>query len=266
MTPLTLAFSPCPNDTFMFHALLHGLTDTGGLKFSPQLNDIDALNNFAFSGLFDVTKLSLYAFLKLRDDYSLLDTGAALGFGCGPLLVAKDLKAFRPDTTIAVPGKLTTANLLLKLWNPEIRHTVITRFDKILEGVASGVYGAGLIIHEGRFVYQSYGLKKVLDLGRWWEEKTGLPIPLGCIAVKNTSPQIEQKEIVQDVLKRSISYAINNPDQSRSYIKQHAQEMDDDVIEGHIKLYVNEFSLGLGESGKRAIATLKKMAQWANIL
>jgi Predicted periplasmic solute-binding protein len=266
MTRLSLAFSPCPNDTFMFHAMLHGLTDTGGLEFAHHLHDIDALNEFALSGLFDVTKLSFYAYLKLQDDYSLLDAGAALGFGCGPLLVAKNPEAFTPEATIAIPGALTTANLLLKLWNPDIQNTVITRFDTILEGVTAGVYDAGLIIHEGRFIYRNYGCREIIDLGQWWEEKTGLPIPLGCIAIKKTSPEIEQKNAVQTTLRHSIRYAFNHPDKSRSFIKKYAQEMDDDVIAGHIKLYVNEFSLGLGETGERAITTLEEMAQWANIL
>ena len=266
MTHFSLAYSPCPNDTFMFHAMVHGLVDTDGLEFIPELHDIDTLNAAAFSGTFEVTKVSFFAYLKLMQDYTLLDAGAALGFGCGPLLVSRDPEVFNPEATIAIPGEFTTANLLLKLWNLNAHNTVITRFDNILEGVAAGVYDAGLIIHEGRFVFQNYGCHEIIDLGRWWEDKTGLPIPLGCIAVKNNSPAFEQKERIETALRNSIHYAFNHSDESRAYIKQHAQEISDGVIAEHIKLYVNEFSLGLGEMGKRAITTLEEMARWANVL
>ncbi|MEW6076300.1 MAG: 1,4-dihydroxy-6-naphthoate synthase [Thermodesulfobacteriota bacterium] len=266
MTRLSLAFSPCPNDTFMFHALLHGLVDTGGLEYAAHLHDIDELNEFAFSGLFDVTKMSFFAYLKLQDNYRLLDAGAALGFGCGPLLVARNLEAFSPDATIAIPGEMTTASLLLQLWNPGIHHTVVTRFDDILPGVARGVYDAGLIIHEGRFVYQNYGCRKIVDLGQWWEEETGLPIPLGCIAVKKASPAMDHREAIQTDIRQSIQYAVNHPETSRDFIRKHAQEMDDQVIDGHIQLYVNPFSLELGEVGEAAICKLEEMALWADIL
>ena len=266
MTQLSLAFSPCPNDTFMFHAMVHGLTNTDGLTFTPELHDVGALNIFAFSERFDITKLSFFAYLKLKGQYTLLDAGAALGFGCGPLLVARNPDAFTPEATIAIPGALTTANLLLKLWNLDAHNTVVTRFDNILKGVADGTYDAGLIIHEGRFIYQDYGCREIVDLGRWWEERTGLPIPLGCIAIRNASPVIEYKDRVQTALKDSIHYAFTHPQESRDYIKQHAQEIDDAVIADHIKLYVNEFSLGLGEMGRRSIAKLEEMAAWADVL
>jgi len=266
VTHFSLAFSPCPNDTFMFHAMVHNLVNTNGLGFTPELHDIDTLNTAAFSGKFDVTKLSFFAYLKLMDTYTLIDAGAALGFGCGPLLVSKNPASFTPRATIAIPGEFTTANLLLKLWNLNAHNTIITRFDNILEGVASGIYDAGLIIHEGRFVFQDYGCHEIVDLGRWWEEKTGLPIPLGCIAIKNDSPIFSQKELIQNTLKASIRHAFNFSNLSRDYIKQHAQELSDRVIDEHIKLYVNEFSLGMGEMGKRAITTLEEMGQWVNVL
>lgn len=265
MKPISLAFSPCPNDTFMFHAMTHGITDTGGLTFTTHLHDIDALNDFAFSERFDITKLSFFAYLKLKDKYNLLDAGAALGFGCGPLLVAKKPENFRPDANIAIPGELTTANLLLKLWNLDAHNTISTRFDTILPGVASGKYDAGLIIHEGRFVYRDYGCREIVDLGRWWEERTGLPIPLGCIAIKKHSPFVDQQQTVEAALKASIHHAFHHPKESDTYIKLHAREIDDNVIAEHIKLYVNEFSLGLGETGRRAIDKLEEMARWANI-
>ncbi len=266
MNRFSLAFSPCPNDTFMFHAMVHGRVNSHDLEFVSELHDIDTLNAAAFSGKFDVTKLSFFAYLKLQHEYTLLDAGAALGFGCGPLLVAKDPAAFSPDATIAIPGQFTTANLLLKLWNLDAHQTVITRFDHILEGVAAGTFDAGLIIHEGRFVYQNYGCREIVDLGRWWEEKTGLPIPLGCITVKKKSPALAQKERIETTLKASIRHALKHPADSRDYIRQHAQEITDEVVSEHIKLYVNEFSLGVGEMGRRAIDKLEEMARWANVL
>jgi len=266
MTRLNLAFSPCPNDTFMFHAMLHGLVETAGLDFVPRLLDIDTLNEEAFAGASEITKLSCFAYLKLKDSYTLLESGAALGFGCGPLVVTTKAGGLTPDDVIAIPGELTTANLLLKLWDHDRHPTVVTRYDAILDGVAAGRYGAGLIIHEGRFVYQDHGCRKLVDLGQWWEELTGLPIPLGCIAVRNDSPALAHKIQVEAILKDSIHYAFNLPERSRDYIKQHAREMEDAVITEHIKLYVNEFSLNMGATGKRAINRLEEMAKWANVL
>ncbi len=269
MSPLDtlhLAFSPCPNDTFMFHAMVHGRVDTGGLNFAFQLHDIDLLNEKAFAAAYDVTKLSFFAFLRLRRDYDILDSGAALGFGCGPLLVAKDPERFTPESLIAIPGELTTAHLLLKLWQPGLSRTVVTRFDNILEGVSAGIYDAGLIIHEGRFVYQHYGCHKIVDLGRWWEDKTGLPIPLGCIAIKKSLPAGDYKKKVENAVNASISYAIEHPEASRAFIRENAREIEDEVIAEHINLYVNEFSLSLGKSGREAVTTLEEMARWAQIL
>ena len=264
--PLDIAFSPCPNDTFIFHAMVTGCTDTGRFRFIPYLDDIEGLNGKAFNKIFPVSKLSFYAYLKLKNHYEILDSGSALGYGCGPLLVAKTDRVPGPEAKIAVPGKFTTAHLLLKLWHSEFTNVEITRFDHILEGVRSEMYDAGLIIHEGRFVYPRYGLKKVVDLGEWWEKKTGLPIPLGCIAIRKDHPFILYKREIESILKNSVSYALNNRADSRIYIKAHAQELEDKVIDGHIDLYVNSFTLSLGETGKKAILKLEELAQEKGLL
>ena len=266
MTELDLGFSTCPNDTFIFHAMLHGLVDTDGFNFIPHLHDVEELNRKAFNAEFHMTKLSFFAWMKLRNTYDILDSGAALGYGCGPMLVGKTERVPGPDATIAIPGEHTTAHLLLRLWNPELKHTVITRFDNILDGVQDGKYDAGLIIHEGRFVYENYGCKKIVDLGDWWEKETGSPIPLGCIAVRKDAPSYTYKGKIESILKKSVEYAMNNRPASRNYVKQHAQELEDDVIDGHIDLYVNEFTLSLGEKGKTSITALMEMAQCRNIL
>lgn len=250
----------------MFHAMVNGLINTRGLTFTPHLHDIDALNQMGFSQTYDITKLSFFTALKLRDTHTRLDAGSALGFGCGPLLVGMAPDRFTTDSLVAIPGELTTAHLLLKLWNPGITRTVVDRFDNILKGVASGTYDAGLIIHEGRFVYPDYGCRKIVDLGQWWEETTGLPIPLGCIAVKNASPAFDNRKTITRILNASIQYAFDHPHASKEFVKAHAQEMADDVIAGHIALYVNEFSLSLGENGTKAVTRLEEMAAWANIL
>lgn len=269
MDAMTLAFSPCPNDTFIFHAMLHGLVDTEGLSFNPYINDVEDLNRNAGEGRFHVTKLSFHAYLLLQNNYCMLDAGAALGFGCGPVLVAREDSVFNrkkdslKDAVIAIPGEYTTAHLLLKLWFPGL-HTVSTRFNAIIPGVCDGVYDAGLIIHEGRFVYPRYGLRKIVDLGEWWEQETGMPIPLGCIAIRRDL--MEHHERVGCIIAASAAYAQRNPEQSRSYICSHAQEMDDTVIREHIALYVNDFSLSLGEEGMKAVTILEEMARCRGIL
>ena len=171
-TTVDIAFSPCPNDTFIFHAMLHGLVEKDGLDFRHHMDDIEVLNKKAVLKTFPVTKLSFFAYLKLRKYYEILDAGSALGFGCGPLLICKNPGINLKTAKVSIPGELTTANLLLKLWNPKIKNCVITRFDNILSGVESGEFDAGLIIHESRFVYKDFGLKKIVDLGLWWEQET----------------------------------------------------------------------------------------------
>jgi 1,4-dihydroxy-6-naphthoate synthase len=266
MTKLDIGFSTCPNDTFIFHAMLHGSVDTGNLRFIPHIHDVEDLNKKAFSKTFHVSKLSFYAYLKLRQNYEILDAGSALGYGCGPLLVGRSADLSLSEAKIAVPGEYTTANLLLKLWRPEIRNIEITRFDNILENVQMGKYDAGLIIHEGRFIYPEYDCVEIIDLGKWWEGETGLPIPLGCIAVRKDPPTIDLKNDIESVLRKSVQYALENRHASREFVKLHAQEMDDRVIDGHIDLYVNNFTVSLGETGEKAIQALEEMARWKKIL
>jgi 1,4-dihydroxy-6-naphthoate synthase len=266
MTRLDIAFSTCPNDTFIFHAMLHDCIDTGNLRFVPHMHDVEALNRKAFSKTFHISKLSFYAYLKLRQSYEILDAGSALGYGCGPLLVARSKDISLSEAKIAVPGENTTAYLLLKLWHPEIRNVEITRFDNILEGVQIGRYDAGLIIHEGRFIYPEYDCVEIIDLGKWWEDNTSLPIPLGCIALKKEPPFISLKKDIESVIRRSVEYAFQNRDASREFVKLHAREMEDRVIDGHIDLYVNDFTLSLGDTGRKAVQALEEMARWKQIL
>jgi len=230
------------------------------------MHDVEHLNKKAFSKTFHVSKLSFYAYLKLRQNYEILDAGSALGYGCGPLLVGRSADIDLSEAKIAVPGEYTTANLLLKLWRPEIRNIEITRFDNILENVQMGKYDAGLIIHEGRFIYPEYDCVEIIDLGKWWEGETGLPIPLGCIAVRKDPPTFDLKNEIESVLRNSVQYALKNRHASREFVKLHAQEMDDRVIDGHIDLYVNDFTVSLGETGTKAIQALEEMARWKKIL
>ncbi len=260
MRTVNIAFSPCPNDTFIFHAMLHGLVDTGDYEFVTHLHDVETLNDSAFTGRFDITKLSFHAYLYLKNKYDLLNSGSALGFGCGPLLVKADSDKSIEDMKIAIPGEYTTAYMLLRLWNPDITNIIPTRFDRIMTGVQNGTYDAGLIIHEGRFVYQNFGLSSIVDLGEWWEKETSYPIPLGCIAIKNDRFTKDEKNELNAILKSSVQYALKNPDASEEFIKRYSQELDDEVIENHIKLYVNDFTIDLGEAGHKAVKKLEEMA------
>ncbi len=263
-TRITTAFSPCPNDTYIFHAMMHGLIDTKGCEFVPEIADVEELNHRAISGTCPATKLSFHAYLLVKNRYDLLDSGAALGYGCGPILVARQIPKSLQEARIAVPGRYTTANLLLNLWEPGCSNIIFTRFDNILPGIASGIYDAGIIIHEGRFVYPRYGCREIIDLGRWWEEETKLPIPLGCIALNKD--MADCRTLIEDSIRSSIRYAKNNPSASREYIRSHAQELDEQVIADHIALYVNEFSLSLGEKGRNALNHLEEMARCRKII
>jgi len=266
MTTLDMAFSTCPNDTFIFHAILNDCVNTGDLNFIPHMHDVQVLNQKAFDKTFHITKLSFYAYLKLKRTYEILDSGSALGYGCGPLLVGRSPDLLEPGAKIAIPGEHTTAFLLLKLWNPEIENIEVVRFDLILEGVKEGRYDAGLIIHEGRFIYQKYDCVKIIDLGKWWEDKTALPIPLGCIAVRKDISTLSLKNDIESILRNSVKYALKNPEASRDFVKLHARELDDQVVDGHIELYVNDFSISLGEKGQEAVKALEEMARWKKIL
>ena len=251
---LTLAYSPCPNDTFIFDAMVHHKVDTEGLEFEVQLHDVEALNVMAFDCKVDVTKLSYNAFLHLHKKYALLSSGSALGEKCGPILIAKQdmIKSFNAQSLVAIPGKYTTANSLFSLAFPNNSNTKEMLFSEIEDAVLKGDVDAGVIIHENRFTFQEKGLEKFMDLGEYWEEQTQLPIPLGGIVVSKSLDSSVQKKI-QRVLRRSIEFAFSFPKESYYYVKQHAQEMDFDVINSHIKLYVNEYSLALGDKGREAV-------------
>lgn len=264
---LSLGFSPCPNDTFIFDAMIHGKIDTEGLNFEVQLGDVEALNQLAFKGSLDITKLSYHAFAYLLEQYVLLDAGSALGNNCGPLLIAK--QALSKDeinqAIIAIPGKYTTANLLLGLAYPNAQFKKEYVFSDIESAVLNGEVDAGLIIHENRFTYQDKGLIKLIDLGEFWEKTTKQAIPLGGIVIKRTlAPEIQQK--VNRVMARSVQFALDNPQASSQFVQAHAQEMNTEVMYQHINLYVNNYTANLGKEGKAAVSHLFQEAKDKQII
>jgi 1,4-dihydroxy-6-naphthoate synthase len=251
---LSLAVSPCPNDTFVFHALVHGL-----IPGAPEVNltfaDVDVTNTAAERGEFDLVKVSYAALPWLLDDYDLLPCGGALGRGCGPLVLTKPGRHDLTGATVAVPGDRTTAYLLFRLWSagrPPAKIEIVP-FHKIMPGVAAGEYDAGLVIHEARFTYPRYGLTALADLGEWWEQDTGLPIPLGAILAKKG---VVDPHEAAEWIRTSVSMAWANPDASRAFVLENAQEMEADVVKQHIDLYVNEFTLDLGKDGYAAADAL----------
>ena len=264
---LSLGFSPCPNDTFMFYPLVHGLVETEGLVYRERLEDVETLNQLARAGELDVSKVSYHALGHIREEYALLRSGSALGRGCGPLLVALNKCAPHElrGRTIAVPGRYTTALMLLQLFDPELDTFIIMPFNEIMDAVLSGSVDAGLIIHESRFTYHGFGLHKLLDLGEWWEGETGLPLPLGGIVARR-SLGVETIAAVERALKAGVDYAREHPDEATRYIGEHAQEMSQEVCAAHIRLYVNDFSTDLGDEGVRAITCLLQRAEQAGII
>jgi 1,4-dihydroxy-6-naphthoate synthase len=253
MTKLSIGFSPCPNDTFIFDALIHGKIDTEGLEFKVHMADVEELNQMAFRGELDITKLSYHAFLHILEEYVMMDSGSALGNNCGPLLI-KNAGAENPNINdlIAIPGNYTTANFLLNYAFPELQNKKELLFSDIESAIKNTEVSAGLIIHENRFTYADRGFEKVKDLGEHWEKSTGMPIPLGGIAIKrNLDKSLQEK--VQRLIRKSLEFAFENPAESLGFVKQHAQEMDAEVMQKHINLYVNDYSLSLGEKGKAAI-------------
>ena len=258
---LTLGFSPCPNDTFIFDALIHHKIDTEGLEFEVIMEDVEALNQRAFNQELDVTKLSYHAFAFLVEKYALLNSGSALGNGVGPLLIAKNknVENVVNQSVIAIPGKYTTANFLFSLAYPDAKNKQEIVFHDIEAAILRGSVDAGVIIHENRFTYQERGFIKLLDLGEFWESTTGLPIPLGGIVINRKFPvEIQQK--VDRVLQRSVRFAFANPQSSEAFVAQHAQEMDAKVRQQHIDLYVNAFTEDLGETGRAAVNYLFRTA------
>jgi 1,4-dihydroxy-6-naphthoate synthase len=260
---LTIGFSPCPNDTFIFDALIHHKIDTEGLDFEVFYDDVETLNQKAFRGELDITKLSYHAFAYAADKYVLLDAGSALGFGVGPLLICKgnaeelheQLTAHHLPLTIGIPGKYTTANFLLSLAFPDATNKQELVFSDIENAVLDGRIDIGLIIHENRFTYQDKGLHKILDLGDYWEKRTDCAIPLGGIVANRNLP-LDVQHKINRVIRRSVEFAFANPKSGLEYIRSHAQEMSEEVMYKHIELYVNKFSVDLGVEGKKAVKLL----------
>ena len=257
---LSLGFSPCPNDTFIFDALVNKKIDTEGLEFDVVLEDIQTLNQWSSENKLDITKLSFPAFFRNRVYYEMLSSGAALGKGVGPLLIAKKMVNV-PDVShcsIAIPGELTTANFLLSFAFPTAKNKTPVLFSEIEDAVLMEKFDLRVIIHENRFTYQQKGLIKICDLGEVWEEKQNAPIPLACIAVKKTFDKEVQNKI-SDVIRKSVEYAFSKYPEITDYTKQHAQAMDENVMRQHIELYVNNYSIDLAGDGRKAIDQLQKV-------
>jgi len=256
MRTLTFGYSPCPNDTFAFHALSHGLVNAP-FRVQPVLLDIEELNRRAHAGEFDLTKLSVGAFAAVGDRYRLLRSGAALGHGVGPLVVARTAMSLADAVRgrVAIPGRETTAYRLLRLAAPSPGAIVELRYDRILHAVAAGEVDAGLIIHESRFTFADHGLVQVADLGAWWEQDTGLPVPLAGICAR-ADLDADTVAAAERALRESVQHAFDHPGDSRAYVRAHSQEMSDGVCDAHIRLYVNDLSLDVGDAGMRAIQRL----------
>ena len=261
---LTLAFSPCPNDTFIFDALVNKKIDTEGLDFTVSLEDVQTLNQWAIQGRLDVSKISYGVLPLVLNNYKVLNSGGALGKGVGPMLIAKeavkDLDNAINNMQVAIPGVNTTAHILFSLAFPHAAQKQFVVFNQVEEAVLSGRVDAGVIIHENRFTYQDKGLVKLVDLGEYWERETGVPIPLGGIVIKK-SFDVELQQKVDRLIRKSVEYAFENYPELTDYIRQHSQEMEEDVMRKHIDLYVNNYSIALGEDGKKAVAKLMEVYQ-----
>ena len=251
---LSLHISPCPNDTFAFDALINGRIKNCVGELNVEYHDIEVLNEGVLAGVPDISKISYSVYPKIADRYALLDSGSALGRGNGQLLVRRKGES-APLRRVASPGVNTTANALLMRYFPDVEEVVPMLFSEIAKAVESGEVDGGVLIHEGRFVYERYGLELVADLGQMWEAETGLPLPLGAIVIKRDLP-IEVRRGFEQMLAESVRFAFENPTLSREFIKQHAQELEDDIIERHISLFVNDFTISLGEEGRRAVERL----------
>lgn len=256
---VSLAYSPCPNDTFMFHAMVKGLIDTEGLSFDVTLSDVEDLNLRATSGAYDISKMSYHGWFNVMEHYRMLESGSALGYDCGPLCVCKagnSAAAKLKNPRVAIPGRFTTGALLYDLAFKGQGIKVPMLFSDIGRSVLSDECDLGVLIHESRFTYAEQGLELVCDLGSWWQKTSGAPIPLGGIAVKRSLGE-EFAQKAERVLRRSITYAMEHPEASGSYVAAHAQEISKDVLKQHIEMFVNKYSLSLGNEGLRAIELLK---------
>lgn len=266
---ITLGFSPCPNDCFIFDAIVNKRIDLEGLEFDVKMEDVETLNRWAVEGKLDSTKLSFHAYSYLTEMYQLMNAGSALGFNCGPLLISK--KDFTIDEVtanklkIAIPGILTTAHFLFSIAFPNATNKTEMVFSEIENAVLYGEYDVGLIIHENRFTYEQKGLKKIIDLGEFWESLIHAPIPLGGIVIKRDLP-LDIKQKVDRIIRKSVEYAFAHPADSKPFIKEHAQEMDEAVMQKHIDLYVNQYSIDLGELGKKAVDLLMNKAKEMGVI
>jgi len=273
---VSIGFSPCPNDTFIFYALVNKKIDVKGIDLNPVIEDVETLNRLAMKKTLDVTKISCHAFYYLQDDYHFLRSGGALGKGCGPLLVVRNselgVESFDfNDKKIAIPGELTTAFLLLKLHlastqnsTLKTQHFIAMPFYEIMNAVSEGTADAGLIIHESRFTYADHGLAKVIDLGEWWEKETGLPIPLGGIIAKK-SLGMEAVKTIESLIRASVEYSMLHRDDAMPYIKRYSQELSEEVIMKHLSLYVNDHTVDIGDEGEKALRELLKRAREINL-
>ncbi len=264
---LTLGFSPCPNDTFIFDALINAKLDTFGIDFAVVIADVEELNRRAFEGSLDITKLSYHTLAYVLPTYELLHAGSALGNNCGPLLIAKNHIPPNqiPNCKIAIPGKYTTANFLLSVAYPTATNRHEMLFSDIEQAILDNKVDAGLIIHENRFTYQNKGLVKLIDLGEYWETTTALPIPLGGIAIRRSLP-LQLKQTINTLIKQSVEQALQHPANTLPYVSQYAQAMDTNVMMQHINLYVNNYSVDLGEVGIAAIEKLFALAQQKQLI
>lgn len=264
---ISLAFSPCPNDTFMFAALANGWIDTGEFKFEIIMADIEELNRLAGDGKTDISKMSFPAFAHAADEYILLQSGSALGKGCGPLLISKNMFGEEEvkNLSIAIPGKMTTANLLLSIFFPEVNNKTEMLFSEIENAVMEGKCDAGVIIHENRFTYRNKGLQLLSDLGKKWENTAHLPLPLGCIAGKKILGE-ETLLKVEGLIKQSIEFAFSHTEKVMPYVRVHTQEMDEYVMQQHIELYVNHYSIALSAEGRQAVSELLNKGHKAGLL
>ncbi|MBI40210.1 MAG: hypothetical protein CMF59_11465 [Leptospiraceae bacterium] len=274
---MKLAISPCPNDTYIFHWMIH---NPAGPRFEPVYLDIQELNEEARAGRYELTKMSCYAFLKMKDQYTMLESGGALGRGCGPLLVSSQVTgASRKPTAellqylaeqkkpILIPGMETTASLMLRMYLDSLGYSIplkFLRYDQILPALRDGEFEAGVIIHEERFTYPTFNTDLVQDLGEWWEQSTGSPIPLGLIAIRND--YLSQKEEITEIIRNSLKHANDRPIESSEYIRCHAQAMEDQAIRDHIALYVNDYSMDMGPEGLKAMEELERRARQAGAL
>jgi 1,4-dihydroxy-6-naphthoate synthase len=264
---LSLGYSPCPNDTFIFHDIASGSLRLEGYEIEPCLHDVQTLNQMALDQVLDASKLSFYAWLMVRRNYRLLTSGGAIGYGCGPLVVARRPlnRADMAGCRIVIPGQWTTAHLLLRLWAPEAEQRFFTTYDRIYEYLRSGAADCGVIIHESRFTFEQAGFNAVADLGSWWEELTGLPIALGCVAVHKRLPESVPGQL-QELIRQSIKRSFENPAAALPYIRRHAQEMTAEILQKHIDTFVNNFSMDLGSEGMRAVDELADRALQAGLL